>query len=380
VWSDEETAGGWTAVAAQARAVLVRDYWRDGDGLFSPRPRARWRVSGPTLGEPWHYWWQAHALEALLDGAERGDHAAATLVPQLVAGVTARSGGDVTANDYHDDLAWMGLATWRAARAGLVPVDVPLALADAVLVGHDQNHGGFRWRRGGAYRNVAASAPAALLLARTAAVAGDAGRLQIARHTAEWVHAVLVGDDGVVADGATHRGDGEAVNSSLWSYNVGAVAALDVELARHARHDSEARRLLHRAAGVVRAGTHAVRRPPGAAPGGGSVGEHGGVWRDEAGPGGREEAALFRGILARFATELVLADPDATGDVAEDLLVQAAAAAGARDPRGRVGTSWVGPASLHRSGPPPSLAAHLAGEATFEAAARVAGVADGGAS
>jgi predicted alpha-1,6-mannanase (GH76 family) len=306
------------------------------------------------------------ALDAPATGrANRAGDAAdgavtAKLVPALVAGVTARSGGDITANDFVDDLAWMGLATWRAAGAGLVPTSVPLALADAVLAGYDDQNGGFRWRRGSDYRNVAAGAPAALLLARTAVAAGDPGWLQVARDTAGWLHELLVDDDGLVADGSTRRGGTEVVNAAVWSYNVGAVVALDVELARQAPDAAQAQAGLARAARTLRAGTDALRAGPTS---GTSTG--GRTWRDEAGAGSTEEAALFRGILARFAVDLVLVDPTHTADVAADLAVQAAAAAGARDGLGRIGAGWTRP---HPG--PPSLAAHVAGTATLAAAGR----------
>jgi predicted alpha-1,6-mannanase (GH76 family) len=366
---------GWADLAVQARAVLVEQYWQPRRALFAPHPRerglGRWR--GRSSG-PWHYWWQAHALEVLLDaldpsGPPRGalpstatDDAvtAARLVPALVAGVTAASGGDITANDFVDDLAWMGLATWRAAGAGLVPASVPLALAEAVLAGHEERHGGFRWRRGSAYRNVAAGAPAALLLARTAAATGEPSRLETARRTARWLHEHLVDLDGVVADGSTHRGGTEVVNRAVWSYNLGAVVALDVELARHASDAAQAQAGLARAARTLRAGATALRAGP--TPGTSAAGR---TWRDEAGAGSTEEAALFRGILARFAADLVLADPVGTRDVAADLAVQAHAAARARDTVGRIGAGWVHP---HPGSP--SLAAHLAGAATLAAAAR----------
>jgi predicted alpha-1,6-mannanase (GH76 family) len=353
--------------AVAAREVLLRDYWDDGARIFRPEPAepttrrrsrlgltTRWRSPGP-----WHYWWQAHALQVLLDGVEAADGTpAAAVVPVLVHGVTAHSGGDLTRNDFYDDLAWMGLATWRAWTAGLVPARVPLALAAAVLPGYTPDRGGFRWRRGDGYRNVAASATAAILLARTADAADEPQHLEIARSTAHWLHENLVDTSGLVADGVSTRGDDDqAVKTTFWSYNAAAVASLDLELAGHGPADERAR-ALQRAATVVRAGTAALRAAPDS---------DGHTWRDEA-AGATVEAALFRGILATAVADFLVAHPEDTSDLAAELRAQAGAAVRARDLQGRIGAGWLEPEPGT-----PSLAAHLAGCLTLAAAARLPG-------
>jgi predicted alpha-1,6-mannanase (GH76 family) len=344
--------------ARAARRVLVDQYWDDRSRLFRPRPlpRPRYARLRARAGLPWHYWWQAQALEALLDGVADGDDVAPTIAEDLLAGVAARSGGALTENDYFDDLAWMGLATWRAAEAGLAPIEVPLALAAAVLQGFDAQYGGFRWRRGGTYRNVATSAPGATLLARSAEAAGEESWLEVARQTAGWLHTRLVDPDGQVHDGCTRTGDVETVNPALWSYSAGAVAGLDLELARHTGA-AEAAGLLARAARVVRRTSVVLRTiPP----------TDGRVWRDEAGTDTDADPALFRGILARVCADLVSTDPLRTRDIAEDMGTQARAAWSARDRHGRVGAGWVAAVPG-----PPSLAAHLSGTLTLAAATRL---------
>lgn len=95
-----------------------------------------------------------------------------------------------------------------------------------------------------------------------------------------------------------------------------------------------------------------------------------GVWRDELGDGVGADPQLFRGILARYATDLVLADPTLI-DIARDLVVQAEAAWATRDEQGRMAAHWgvhPGP-STHR--PAPTLAAHLSGALAVGSAARL---------
>jgi hypothetical protein len=91
------------------------------------------------------------------------------------------------------------------------------------------------------------------------------------------------------------------------------------------------------------------------------------IARDGAGA----DPQLFRGILARHASALVLADPSLT-DIAEDLVVQAEAAWGARDGRGRIRARWaLHPAASTGWEPTPTLAAHLSGALTLGSVARL---------
>jgi predicted alpha-1,6-mannanase (GH76 family) len=98
----------WADRAADASRALVEVYWEGDRGLFrvtqSPRRLLSW-------AGPWHYWWQAHALDSLLLA---GDNERAA---RLIGGVLRRNGGRIT-NDYYDDMAWMGLALHAAASTG----------------------------------------------------------------------------------------------------------------------------------------------------------------------------------------------------------------------------------------------------------------------
>ncbi len=368
----------WQERARESRAVLVEQYWDRRTGLFRIGTGRRQRVAALLPWGRWHYWWQAHALEALLDGHEAGDPSAGPRALRLIHGITGRNGGDLTSNPYYDDLAWMGLATMRAHAFGLTDARAALALADAVATGWDAGLGGVRWRVGDEFRNVAATAPAGMLLAGASQVDGGGHRLGMARAAADWVHATLVDPSGIVWDGCRPR-DGVLVpEGRLWSYNVATVAGLDVVLAAMSEA-GESQRLLARATRVVREGTAALRA--GCAEVGQAVamladGEPGdvtppGAWRDELGDGAGADPQLFHGILARHATALVLADPSLT-DIAGDLVVQAEAAWAARDARGRIRARWaVDAAESTPREPAPTLAAHLSGALTLGSVARL---------
>lgn len=368
----------WKERSREGRAVLVDQYWDRRSGLFRVDAGQLTRFAGFLPWRTWHYWWQAQALEVLLDGHEAGDPWAGHRAMLLLQGVARRSGGDLAANPYFDDLAWMGLAALRANRLGLADVRIPLSLADAVARGWDPAHGGFRWRVDDEFRNVAATAPAAMLLAEVSQLDDDTSRLGMAWAAAGWLRATLVDPAGIVWDGCRPRGGVLVPEGRLWSYNVGTVAGLDVVLAGVSTA-VESQRLLSHAARVVRVGTAALRA------GCAEVGEAvallaagsadpsptPGPWRDELGDGVGADPQLFRGILSRYATDLVLADPTLI-DIAQDLVVQAEAAWAARDGRGRISAAWgVDPQRSTDRAAAPTLAAHLSGTLTLASVARL---------
>ena len=371
----------WQERARDSHAVLVDQYWVRRTGLFRVEASRRGWVSARVPWGTWHYWWQAHALEALLDAYEfdaheAGDPVAGHRAVRLIQGVVHRTGGDLTANSYYDDLAWMGLATLRAHRLGLIGAHAPLALADAVSVGWDPGLGGVRWRVGDEFRNVAATAPAAMLLAGASQLDGDARRLGLARAVADWLHATVVDPSGIVWDGCRPHGGVLVPEGRLWSYNVGTVAGLDLVLAGMSEA-LEAQQLLARAARVLRAGTAALRagcsevgRAVELVAAGSAVPAAPGTWRDELGDGVGVDPHLFRGILARYAADLVLADPSLR-DIAEDLVVQAEAAWAARDGSGRIRAVWGTEGGWVAPRPAPTLAAHLSGTLTLAGVARL---------
>jgi predicted alpha-1,6-mannanase (GH76 family) len=315
----------WDERAAVASRVLVDTYWDERRALFRVEPARR--LSWRTV--TWHYWWQAHALDALVlaGDIDRAD--------RLVGGILRRNRG--ITNNYYDDMAWLGLALYGLRGAGgRADADGLVAeLMASLRTGVDPAYHAIVWRRGDTYLNVPANAPTAILAART----GDGA---FARRLTTWLHATLVAPDGVVYDGwhpggrhpgGGHSGGGHsgggypggAVDTAEWTYNYGTVIGADVALGE-----------LDRASRVARAATRLVR-PDGVLP-------------DE----GSGDRALFKGILARHLGALLAAAPD---ESLRDLLVHNAEAAWqSRSPDGLVGPDWARPPDR-----PVELSAHLSG-------------------
>ena len=163
-------------------------------------------------GSPWHYWWQAHYLDAIVDAGLRclrgGDPAGARdrarTADRLLRTIRLRNRARWV-NDYYDDMAWLVLAAGRLAllhaalgrprpRRGLRTAerDLTRQLRSALT---SELGGGLFWNVERDFKNVPASAPAALHLARL-------GRTEEARGIVDWLYARLwSAESGLFLDG-----------------------------------------------------------------------------------------------------------------------------------------------------------------------------------
>ena len=316
----------WAERAAAAYEVLTDRFWDRRRRLF----RVNTRSSAMRSREPWQYWWQAHALDAVIDAAVRsGDDGEVARASALISGIRLRGLG--LGRGFYDDMAWLALALLRASTAlGLPTRPLVEDLWRRLRGGFDERRGVVRWRRGDDFYNVPANGPVAILAARV-------GQAEVAGRLLDWMHEVLV-VDGRVLDGL--RGDGR-VEAARYSYNYGTVIGADVALHGATGEASCLPRAMTVARGIRR---HLADPATGLLP-------------DEGGGDG----GLFKGICARYLGELVAV----TGDAPSHQLLSAngvAAWAARRD--GLVGGDWARPPD-----PPVDLSQHLSGVMLFEALA-----------
>lgn len=225
--------------------------------------------SPATLHGPWHYWWQAHYLDCLLDEHLRNPTGnALSEARKLVRGIWLRNGGRWR-NSFYDDMAWLALALQRLDAAGgrrrpRRPVRV---LGDALRSAHTAElGGGIYWNTTRDYKNTPSTAPAALFFAR-------AGHRTQARELLDWLRARLYDPaTGLYLDGVGVNGQ---VEHSLHTYNQGTVLGALVVVGGSAN--------LAQAAELVDAVARGLAEDDGALPLG-STGDGG----------------LFTGILARY--------------------------------------------------------------------------------
>lgn len=307
--------------------------------------------AGERLFLRWHYWWQAHLLDCVVDAQHRlPTTGRADTITAIVDGHRLRNLG-LRGNRYYDDMAWWALAMLRAdplVHRDLTPsVDL---LARRIKEAWNVDHGGIPWRKRDTFLNVPASGPAAILLARR-------GFLHRATEITDWIERLLLrGDDHLVGDGLHpdpgHPG-GYDIGAKVYTYNQGVVLGAELELIR--RTDADPARL-HRLVAAI--ATHLTTDD---APGRVLVGEGGG------------NGGLFTGILVRHLTRVALDLPGTssaekrTRDTATRLVLHSADAAWSHraeiDGLPVFGADWSVPAQVPR----PGGAGRVQGNARVEA-------------
>jgi predicted alpha-1,6-mannanase (GH76 family) len=244
----------------------------------------------------WHYWWQAHLLDCLVDAQLRDPRPERrTMINRQVRSHRLRNNLSWT-NSYYDDMAWLALALERAARiAGVTRRRALPKLADEfVKAWVPEDGGGIPWRKQDQFFNAPANGPAGIFLARY----GD--RVQRADQMSDWIDRTLIDPEThLVFDGIKA---GSLVRAQ-YTYCQGVVLGLETELAARTGAEARARHQarVHRLVAAV-----GERMAPS------------GVLRGSGGGDG----GLFAGITARY---LALVATTLPGDSADDAVARDAA-------------------------------------------------------
>ncbi|OYN78621.1 glycoside hydrolase family 76 protein [Mycolicibacterium sphagni] len=296
----------WANRAASAEAAVAKRHLR-----------TLWNLPGTQLGVvgwpptrrdrlfgTWHYWWQAHLLDCLIDAQGRDPQPARLgTITRQIRGHRLRNNGRWT-NSYYDDMAWLALALERAERvAGVARPRALKALCEQFVNSWvPEDGGGIPWRKQDQFFNAPANGPAGIFLARY----GD--RLRRAQQMADWIDETLIDPEThLVFDGIK----GGSLVRAQYTYCQGVVVGLETELAARTRDDRHPVRV-HRLVAAI--GEHM-------APGGILNGAGGG------------DGGLFSGVTARYlafaATTLPAESVDgaATRDAAREIVLASAQAA-----------------------------------------------------
>ena len=284
----------WVNRAASAEAAVAQRHLKRLWGLPATQLGV---VAWPStrrdrLFGTWHYWWQAHLLDCLIDAQLRDPqpHRHTEIARQVRS---HRLRNFTWTNSYYDDMAWLALALERAARiAGVDRRRALRKLADEfVKAWAPDDGGGIPWRKQDQFFNAPANGPAGIFLARY----GD--HLKRAEQIGDWIDQTLIDPEThLVFDGIKDR----SLVRAQYTYCQGVVLGLETELAARtgaevrSRHAARVHRLV--------AAVHEHMAPNGVLAGAGG------------GDGG-----LFAGITARY---LALVATTLPGEEADDAVAR----------------------------------------------------------
>ena len=240
-----------------------------------------------------NYWPNAHALHTLVDGYERtGESAYPPRMIDLLRGIAVRNGGTYS-NVFNDDMLWLGNASMRAHRAtgNGEYLEVAKYLWHDVLKSYSEVFGGgITWKKDTpGLKNAVSNGPAIVLALRLYRVAQDSSYLDWATRLYDWQRANLVDPtNGEVWD-HIYEEDGKVRIKKEWvfTYNMGTWIGAGLRL--------------YQATGNADYLTDAIRSARTVLTSPKLTTE--GLLRDE----GQGDGGLFKGILIRYLTELILA-------------------------------------------------------------------------
>ena len=195
-------------------------------------------VSWPALTRDkfflrWHYWWQAHYLDCLVDAASRRPlKSRSRRISRTMRGIRLRNGAPMTKNRYYDDKSWLALALDRAEGLGHGHQARSLKdLQQNIIDGIDSLTGVVPWRVGEAFYTVPTNGPAAIMMARM-------GRVDEAETLTDWMFENLINQDGLLMDGIRMKMDGPEPSTAIYAYNQGVALGACVEIAQRRREEA----------------------------------------------------------------------------------------------------------------------------------------------
>ena len=338
----------WERRADESQETLEKWFWNNEASVYNPS--YPWMAN--RVEDPFHYWWQAHAVDVLVDGLERtGRDWYEGRIRQLVHGVIVSNQGSII-NDYYDDMLWMALALLRAYEItdDKVYLGYSRVLWSDIQTGwNDHCGGGIAWRKMQLdYKNTPANGPAVILATRLYRMCGDEEDLEWALRIFRWLSEHLVDPDtGFVWDGMNRLQDGTIDKDWEYTYCQGVYIGAAQEL-YEVTHDEDYLQLAGRTADTaIKRLTNPVT----------------GILPAEGDSDG--DCGLFKGIFIRYLTSLTVSYGK---PIWREFLVKNGHNLLARStsPEGWFGNSWEGP--INR---PVSLSVQLSGMMLLESLARL---------
>ncbi|HEX2536571.1 MAG TPA: glycoside hydrolase family 76 protein [Chitinophagaceae bacterium] len=274
----------WEKAADSSTAALVQKFWNASGNYFNEK----------NTNTNFHYWPQAHALDVLVDAYVRtGKAEYKELMNKWMTGVKAKNGGSFL-NEFYDDMEWNALAMLRAHEAtgeAVYKEAVDAVWADIKTGWNNTMGGGIAWRKAMPYyKNTPANAPAAILAARLYKKFNNPDDLVWSKKIYAWLKDSLYNKStGWVYDGINSDNDGKRNTTWKFTYNQGTFIGAATELYSITNDQAYLNDALQATSFAL---TDA-----------GITNFNDNLLRDEGGGDG----GLFKGVLVRYLTQLVLA-------------------------------------------------------------------------
>ncbi|WP_207515064.1 glycoside hydrolase family 76 protein [Longitalea luteola] len=267
----------WAEAADSAQQSLTAQFWSSTGNYYKHN-----NDNNPGFD----YWWNAHALDVLVDGYKRTkDQAYVTRMHDLLTGMYTMN-GNKWENNFYDDMEWLAIACLRAydATKDTKFKDLAQSLWNMIRTGWTNTHGGgIMWAKDHpASKNACSNGPALIIAARLYKLNHNKEDLKWAWKIYQWQRSNLVDPTrGVVWDGVGNHNE-----NAIYTYNQGTWLGGALELYSITKHTQCLQDAIRTASYVV---NDRQRFSPN------------GILKGE----GSGDGGLFKGIFIRYLVQLI---------------------------------------------------------------------------
>lgn len=219
----------WSQTADSLQISIYKNYLGE-NGVFKQNNKNN---------NKFHYWWNAHMVDVLVDGYLRtNDDAYLPKLKALVRGIKTTNNNSYQIF-YNDDMEWLGIACLRAyeATGDKEYKQVAEFLWEEVKKGWTNVHGGgIMWRTDTPEeKNACSNGPGALLALKLYSINKSPKELEWAKKIFEWQNNTLVDPlTGLVWDNISYQNEKAVINKELvLTYNQGTHIGAAMQLFTH---------------------------------------------------------------------------------------------------------------------------------------------------
>lgn len=219
----------WPKAADAAQAALQTEFYSTSQNYFKETNNTK---------DDFNYWWNAHALDLLVDGYNRTKNPVyLTRMKKLLQGILVKN-GNTYRNNYYDDMEWLSLACLRAydATADIEYKNVAVQLWGWIKGGWTSvKNGGISWEvNKPESKNACSNGPAAIIAARLYQLDKKQDDLDWALKIYAWEKTYLVdASRGLVWDSY-----GNTTEEYIFTYNQGTYIGAALELYRITKNET----------------------------------------------------------------------------------------------------------------------------------------------